>query len=369
MKTVILHHAWMLQSSHEFVRGVFDYVRGRCAWNIRQVASPDLMKEGLQSWEYDGAITALPPPLKARRGARVVYTALPAGSTRAAVVDFDPDAIGRMAAEYLRSRGAVGYAVVTADWPHGLRRRCRAFVEAMRGMGCEVVEIEPGGADVREKRLREAVAAVPRPAALFAPTDNLARECLETAREIGLHLPDEFAVLGCQNDLLVCEGITPAISSIELPFHRMGFETAQMLDAMMAGRGKAARTVHLPPTGVVERYSTSVLACEDPAVRKACNFIRKNLTEKLTLDRIAREAGVSLRILQHRYKKATGQTPVEAILHERCERAKVLLRTSHRQMEDIAEACGFPNANYFSKMFTRTVGVSPNKYRRGFKNT
>ena len=65
-----------------------------------------------------------------------------------------------------------------------------------------------------------------------------------------------------------------------------------------------------------------------------------------------------------RFRRATGQSILEAIQAVRLERAKELLRTTGMRLSDIAMEIGYNEPNYFSHVFRKTVGVTPKEYRR-----
>ena len=81
--------------------------------------------------------------------------------------------------------------------------------------------------------------ALPRPTAVFAPMDGRARLVLDACQAAGLRVPEEIAVLGVDNDTLLCESTVPALSSIHTDGFRRGQIAAEMLDHLMQGRATA----------------------------------------------------------------------------------------------------------------------------------
>ncbi|MBQ8342161.1 MAG: helix-turn-helix transcriptional regulator, partial [Clostridia bacterium] len=97
------------------------------------------------------------------------------------------------------------------------------------------------------------------------------------------------------------------------------------------------------------------------AVRTAIGYIRSHYEESLDLDRLASEVGLSKYHFIRKFKEATGQTVVSYINAVRIERAERLLREGQLSVAAVAEACGFPNHSYFSKVFCRLRGMLPSE--------
>lgn len=64
------------------------------------------------------------------------------------------------------------------------------------------------------------------------------------------------------------------------------------------------------------------------------------------------------------FKTVTGSSPVQFFLELRVARAKELLDYTDRTMQEIAEACGFPDQNYFTRTFKKHTGMTPTQYRK-----
>lgn len=117
----------------------------------------------------------------------------------------------------------------------------------------------------------------------------------------------------------------------------------------------------------LELYYTSIekhLYAGDDIIRRAIIFMQDNLREEVTLQKVAKEIFCSPTYLSYLFKKKTGKNFSEYIVHMRIKRAQSLLRTTDCSISQIAEMVGIGNASYFSKVFTKIIGISPNKYRR-----
>jgi LacI family transcriptional regulator len=176
-------------------------------------------------------------------------------------------------------------------------------------------------------------------------------------------IPHHTAVLGVDDDRLLCRFASPPLSSIALPNDRVGYLAAETLDRLLAGETVPAERL-LPPLHVVERESTALLAVEDAAVAAAMQFIAENADEPLQVEDVAREAGLSARTLQRRFRKALGRTVWAEIHRAHVSRAQKLLTGTRMSIAEIAVASGFADFRRMAEAFRKSVGVSPAAYRR-----
>ena len=102
----------------------------------------------------------------------------------------------------------------------------------------------------------------------------------------------------------------------------------------------------------------------DLRVEKAMDFMHANLARKLSVDDVARAAGMSARNLNHLFHQHVEMSPMRVLLDFRLDKACRLLRHDDASIEQIAEDCGFPNRYYFSRMLKQHRGTSPAAYRR-----
>ena len=95
-------------------------------------------------------------------------------------------------------------------------------------------------------------------------------------------------------------------------------------------------------------------------------FIHENFSEKLTLEDIAASAAISKRECLRCFKASIHQSPMDYLIEHRVRTAKKLLETTDHSITDIALACGFNSNSYFTKLFHRICGKTPNAYRKEF---
>ncbi|NER12514.1 helix-turn-helix domain-containing protein [Leptobacterium flavescens] len=96
----------------------------------------------------------------------------------------------------------------------------------------------------------------------------------------------------------------------------------------------------------------------------AREFIHDNLTERIYLDDISRNVGLSKFHLHRNFKHFTGCSPLEYLTYYRIENAKAKLKYSDEPIKDIAWSCGFENIHYFPVIFKKHTGYTPSQYRK-----
>jgi LacI family transcriptional regulator len=212
------------------------------------------------------------------------------------------------------------------------------------------------------------LASLPKPLALFAANDLWGFELVQAARERGLHVPDQVAVLGVDNEELLCEIAHPPLSSIRMGAEQIGRAAVAVLERLLRGGHPPPRdneAARVPPAEVVTRQSTDVLAVEDPEVAAALRHIRRHAIDGLSVKQLLAETTVNRRTLERRFVHALGHTPLEEIHRVRLERAKALLHTD-LPVYEVAARAGYATPEYFATSFLRATRLSPTAYRRQF---
>jgi LacI family transcriptional regulator len=270
-------------------------------------------------------------------------------------------AIGALAAEFFLDRGYRSFAFYDTSQRHG-QLRLEGYERRLAREGCRPIVVSSEGEGVRD-RLAEAVQRLDPPVALLCSNDVMGYSACRALSERGVMIPHHTAVLGVDDDHLLCRFASPPLSSIALPNDRVGYLAAETLDRLLAGETVPAERL-LPPLHVVERESTALLAVEDAAVAAAMQFIAENADEPLQVEDVAREAGLSARTLQRRFRKALGRTVWAEIHRAHVSRAQKLLTGTRMSIAEIAVASGFADFRRMAEAFRKSVGVSPAAYRR-----
>ena len=207
--------------------------------------------------------------------------------------------------------------------------------------------------------------SLPNPLALFVANDLWGFELLQAAREIGLAVPEDVAILGVDDEELLCEIAPPPLSSIRIGAEQIGRVAVSLLDELLRKKRKILDIPRVPPIEVVTRQSTDVLAVEDPDVAAALRHIRQHAVEGLSVKELLEAVPVNRRTLERRFVSVLGHTPLEEIRRIRLDRAKVLLQTD-LPIYDVARRCGFATPEYMATTFLQATGTTPTSYRRQF---
>jgi LacI family transcriptional regulator len=207
--------------------------------------------------------------------------------------------------------------------------------------------------------------SLPKPLAVLAANDLWGSELVQAAREQGLNVPDDVAVLGVDNEELLCEIAHPPLSSIRLGGEQIGRAAVALLGQLLQGKTPKQPLQRIPPMGIVTRQSTDVLAVEDPDVAAAIRHIRRHAVEGLSVKQLLDSIAVNRRTLERRFVSVLGHTPLDEIRRVRMERAKALLQTD-LPIYDVAARCGFATPEYLATSFLQATGTTPTAYRRQF---
>jgi LacI family transcriptional regulator len=201
------------------------------------------------------------------------------------------------------------------------------------------------------------------PVGIVASHDRQAALLLDGVQRLGASVPGDMFIVGIGNDDLVCEAVTPTITSVDLGHRRLGVAAAAILHAAIGGRSRLPRQLKLAPIGLVRRRSTSGLVVLDGKVAEAIHQLHGSLANDLTPAALARRVGLSRAWLDERFRRAFGRTVHEQIVHVKVAELKRLLGERWRPLADVAAACGFGSTQYMTTFFKKHVGMTPGQFR------
>ncbi|MEX0653460.1 MAG: DNA-binding transcriptional regulator [Phycisphaeraceae bacterium] len=282
--------------------------------------------------------------------------------------------VGRLAVEHFRDRGFQHLAFCGYNGHAYSAQRGTAFREAAEaaGLTCHVMgKWTPLGRhpverqwDIEQADFARWLARLPRPVGVLTANDMRGRQLIEACRALDIPVPEEVSVVGVDNDEVLCLTARPRMSSVALPFDRLGYEAAALLDRLMRDEAVSDRRVLIPPTEVVTRQSSENFAVEDLDVARALHFIREHAVEPIGVEDVLADVMISRRSLERRFAGLLGRSPQAEIRRVRLERAKQLLAGTELRMPEVAVRSGFSNAERLSVVFRRETGVTPTDYRR-----
>jgi LacI family transcriptional regulator len=285
-----------------------------------------------------------------------------------AAVRTDDERIAQCAFDHLSARGFVNFAYWGPHSDDFSRRRGRAFESQvkqarLRWLGVPPVPHwrpdKPWDASELVAWFREQ----PKPLALFAASDSTAARVIHACVEAQIPVPDDVAVLGVDNDILLCESLMPGLSSVDHNCIAVGATAAAAIDNAMRS-GKPPQSRRITPLGVIERQSTARVIASDPQVVKALELIRRRASRGWSAIDIINRVGSTRRRFELLFRKQTGTTLQDALREARFEHAMRLLADSEMSLIRVAIDSGFSSAAYFTRAFRARTGVTPTEYRR-----
>ncbi len=276
----------------------------------------------------------------------------------------DYDYVGRLAAQYFRKKLFVDYAFFGIKDIIWSEERCKGFQdEVLRYNGRFYSYVEPVVGDDREK-IMEWLKSLPKPVALFCCDDAHALFVAETCKVLGIRIPDEIAVLGVDNDDLLCNISDPPISSIEMDVENGGYMCCKRLHERLASGDRTPFNIIIRALTIRERGSSLIYNISDKEVLALINYIDANYSKDLKMEELLNVVPLSRRSIEVRFKKATGQTIYQYLLGVRVEHFAYLLSTSDRPYIDIACEVGFRDITNVSRTFRKYKGCTPLEYRK-----
>jgi len=275
-----------------------------------------------------------------------------------------------MAAGHLLERGFRHYAFVGTAGRVWSDRRQASFCQTVAAAGF-AVHVFPAPASCRERVwereqpiLAQWLEQLPKPLGLMACNDDRGREVLEACRAAGIRVPEELAVIGVDNDELLCDLADPPLSSVALNAEGVGYRAAGLLDQLMRGRVRKPQRLVAEPLHVVTRRSTEIVAIDDPEVVAALRFLHDHAAEPIRVEDVLRQIAISRRNLELRFQTAVGRTLHAELQRVRLERAQRMLIETDLPVPEVARTAGYSTACYFIQVFRRAHGTTPAKYRR-----
>ena len=207
---------------------------------------------------------------------------------------------------------------------------------------------------------------LPKPIGLMTCNDDRGEWVIEACKIAGLKVPDEIAILGVDNDQLICDLCNPPLSSIVLNVEKAGYEAAALLDKMMDGEKINNYEIPIRPTHVVSRQSTDILAIDDPDVVAAIRFIHRHTKNVIQVNQIVDVVSLSRRVLEKRFRSIVGHSIHDEIRRVRVEQIIRMMAETEMSVSEIAKNLGFPEVEHISRYFRKEKGMSPLAYRKKY---
>jgi len=291
---------------------------------------------------------------------------------------YDHARSAELVAEHFLSRGFTHFLYYEDFDNWSFEERGQAFVEVLKRAGkqCQwlrwrqssVNSVAGRYSEWKRKRkwLTAELVRVPKPVAVFAPSDWMAMDILETCESVALAVPEQVAIVGADNLLLAADTMRTPITTVDPNLEVMGYRGAELLDQLMAGKPSPPEPIRVPPAGLIVRKSSDLFAVNHEGVARSLRFVSKHYAEPIGVTDLARVAGMSLRGFHQAFLEHLGRAPGSELQRVRLERAKQLLTSTTEKTEIVAGKSGYQSVNSFWVAFRKSTGMSPNQYRQKF---
>jgi LacI family transcriptional regulator len=290
-------------------------------------------------------------------------------------------AIGRLGAEHLLERNFKNFVWAPFCDDAVNEERFQGFAASVRAAGFDCVRLLPVNTrrsarlnrhvnwTLRRRWVIHTIRSLRYPLGIFCYNDCVAADIVDACIEAELQIPDQVAVLGVDNDPVICDCVQVPLSSVRHDLEGMAYEAAALLDRLINGEPPPKIPMRIPPKGVVTRKSTEVLAVEDPEVARALSYIQTNFSKgALSVDDVVAYCRAPRRSLERAFRRELQNTILHEILRMRVNHAQKLLETTSRSVTDIAAQSGFATLNHFFRVFHERTGSTPRAFRVARKN-
>jgi LacI family transcriptional regulator len=286
-------------------------------------------------------------------------------------VGSDHFALGRLGGNHLLERGFRQFAFCGFSNELWARLRLDGFCSAVENTNVSVSVYETpwrGPNTVRWDKdiaqIAQWVKTLPKPVGIMACNDVRGLHVLDACERSNVLVPEEVAVIGVDNDEILCELCNPPLSSVAPDPEHIGYKAAELLDALMAKKAGLQRTINVQPLRVIVRQSTNVTATSDWAVASATRYMREQALHGCKVSDVLRRVNLSRSALEKRFRRYLNRSPKEEIRRIQIERIQQLLGETEFTLEHVAELTGFEHPEYMSVFFKRETGYTPGQYRK-----
>lgn len=289
------------------------------------------------------------------------------------VIKTDSYAIAKIASEHLIERGLKNFAFCGFDNYDWSKERRLFFCRFNSEAGYKTYIYSPPKKNKKndweneQQHVRAWVNSLPKPVGIFACNDDRGQHILETCKLLKLKVPEDLAVIGVDNDPMICDISDPPLTSISLNAESAGYEAAKLMDDMINKKKILRKQIVVSPSYLVQRQSSDILAVDDRHVANAINYIRKNAKNKILVKDVVKSTGISKRTLERRFKKTLHRTIYNEIQSVRIELISKLLIETDLSIAQITSLFNFTDFEHISRYFKREKGVGLREFRKYHK--
>ena len=238
-------------------------------------------------------------------------------------------------------------------WSDKEERGFRSFLERKR----RPVRVFRGEAD---DELDGFLSALEKPAAVMAANDLRALEVVNACRRQGIDIPRQLSLIGVNDNEILCNGVSPSLSSIGCDHEHEGRLAITCLLGMLRAPQKPHPALIRPrELRIVERESTAVKGTPAHIIERALAYIDRHVNRPVTVSELVNHLRVSRRLLETRFREILDCGVNETIVNRRLEHYRSQLQASTQSASSVARACGFADMAYLTRRFKARFGVTP----------
>lgn len=279
---------------------------------------------------------------------------------------------GVMAAKFFLNRGYRNFAFYGFKGAIWSRERADGYSHEIEKQGYKLAILENDNKDREEWSYNHTVLgnwlqSLPKPVALFACDDHFALQISETCNVYNINVPDDIAILGVDNDDLLCNISDPPLSSIVLDVENGGYNAGKLLHQLITKEITEPFNIVVNPLIIERRKSTEKYAVSDKNIRIILNYIEKNYANHLSVEELVKQVPLSRRVLEKKFKEETGESLYQYIQNYRIDQFTRFLITTDYSLFEAALQSGFENYKNVSRIFRKYKALSPAEYRKRYK--
>ena len=370
------------QFAYRFLRGILNYSQGTEHWVVCKMPPSYMRQLGMEGvvawakeWRADVVIAQFDPDddvsLFRKNGIVALAQDYISKFDTIPNITGDYNLTGKMAAEYFLSKGYTNFGFFGYNGVCWSDERCESFKARVKESYPEDLNFFMyDGQHIDnmwyydQSELTAWLKSLPKPIAIMACDDNQGNILLQACELCGVNVPFDVAILGVDNDEILCNMSNPSMSTINVDIERGGADTAAMAERMVKDPSYMGEDIVLQPLSVVERLSSSLFATNDKEVLMALRYIQANIDTKISVSDILDCVPISRRLLETRFKKMTGMTIYNYISLKRINRFAQLLLSTNDSVSDIAARLDESDTKSISRRFKEFKGCTPTEYRR-----
>lgn len=286
------------------------------------------------------------------------------------IIKTDSSAIAKMASEHLLNKGLKNFAYCgfnDYDWSN---ERGYYFNCFLNEAGCKVHNyVQPKSASQlnwkkEQQQVTKWIKNLPKPIGVFACNDDRGQHILEVCKLLKFKVPEDIAVIGVDNDPLICDIGDPPLTSIALNVESAGYRAAELLDELLSGKKMEGQQISVTPTHIVQRQSTDIFSVDNSDVALAIRFIKENAKNKILVKDVVQATRVSRQRLEKLFKETIHRSIYDEIRKIRVEWIAELLIETDLTISQITSVYNFTDVEHISRYFRKEKGIGLREFRK-----